>query len=168
LDYVSVEHTQTRTLAQSMRGRILGDRGDAALTGWFKGFTRTRTGNFVGEFFLAKKSSDVVIMARINLFKSDRTTRPGCPWTWSIQITDGPRRMIMEMPAYSNLYFEGPHEAAISVRDDLRGGGYIPAQPARSSVVTEIARKQIVVDRVAAAEDRAFPQKSVRTRIIDT
>jgi hypothetical protein len=152
---VFAESSQTRTLGQSMRGHFISDR-DATLLGWFNGFTRAKTGNFVGSFFLAKKSSDIVITARINLFKSDRTTRPGHPWTWAIQITDGPRRMVMEKPGYSNLYFEGPHEAAVSVRDDLRAGGYATTQPPRSSLIDAIGREQAVVERAVAAEEKAF------------
>jgi hypothetical protein len=151
-----------------MRGRVISDQGDITLLGWFNGFNRTSTGNFVGEFFLAKKASDIVISARINLFKSDRTTIPGRPWTWGIQVTDGPRRMIMEKPGYSNLYFENPHEAAISVRDDLKAGGYVPTQPSRSSLITELASEHRIADRVAAAEDKVFARKPARTRIIDT
>jgi hypothetical protein len=151
-----------------MRGRIISDQGDITLLGWFNGFMRSSTGNFVGEFFLAKKASDITISARINLFRSDRTTRPGCPWTWGIQIVDGPRRMVMERPSYSNLYFAGPHEAAISVRDDLKAGGYTPTQPSRSSIITELAKEHRIAERVAAAEDRVFARKPPRTRVIDT
>jgi hypothetical protein len=165
---VSVEPAQVRTLSHSVRGRIISDQGDKALSGWFNGFTRTKTGNYIGEFFLAKKASDVVISARINIFKSDRTTQPGCPWTWGIQIIDGPRRMVMEKPAYSNLYFAGPHEAAISVRDDLRGGGYAPTQPERSSLITALVKEHAITERVQAAEDRSFVRGPKRTRIIDT
>jgi hypothetical protein len=164
----SAELAQSRTLAQSPRGRAVGDQGDPALLGWFNGFNRSKSGNFVGSFYLAKKASEVVITVRINLFRSDRTTRPGCPWTWAIQIVDGPRRMVMEQPGYSNLYFEGPHEAAISVRDDLQAGGYAPTQPPRSSLVAAIAKEQDIVERVAAAEDRSFVRKPARTRVIDT
>ena len=163
-----VEPAPSRTLGQSMRARIISDQGDASLLGWFNGFTRTSTGNYVGSFFLAKKSSDIVITARVNLFKSDRTTRPGHPWTWSIQIVDGPRRMVMERPSYSNLYFEGPHEAAVSVKEDLQAGGYAQTQPARSSIIAAIAKEQGIEERVLAAEAKVFQVKPPRTRVIDT
>jgi hypothetical protein len=165
---VSVETAQPRTMGQSMRGRIFGDQGDATLLSWFNGFARSAKGNYIGSFHLGKKASDLEIEARILVFKSDRSIRPGCPWTWSIQIVGGPRRMVMEQPAYSNLYFEGPHEAAISVRDDLRGGGYVPVQPKRSTAVAAIVKQQVVAERVIAAEDRKFTKKPTRTRVIDT
>jgi hypothetical protein len=165
---VSVEPVQVRTLGHSVKARVISDMGDGTELGWFNGFVRTKTGNYVASFFLAKKLSDVVITARITLFKSDRTTRPGHIWTWSIQIVDGPRRMIMEKPAYSNLYFEGPHDAAISVRDDLKGGGYTPTQPPRSSIIDALAKEQVIVERITAAEDKVFQVKPPRTRIIDT
>ncbi len=151
-----------------MRARIISDQGDASLLGWFNGFTRTKAGNYIGSFFLTKKASDIVLSVRVNIFKSDRTTIPGCPWTWAIQITDGPRRMVMEKPSYSNLYFAGPHEAAVSVKDDLRAGGYAQTQPARSSLIAAIAKEQDVVERVLAAEDAVFQVKPPRTRVIDT
>ena len=163
---VSAERAQSSNLSQFVSRSS--HAGDAAALSWFTGFTRTKTGNFIAEFFLAKKSSDVVLAARINLYKSDRTTKPGCNWTWGIQITDGPRRMIMEKPAFSNLFFAGPHEAAISVRDDLHGGGYFLTQPPRTSITATIAREQAIVERVAEAEDRAYKVKPARTRIIDT
>jgi hypothetical protein len=165
---VTAEPAQIRTLGHSTRARIISDLGDGTELGWFNGFVRTKTENFVASFFLAKKASDIVITARINLFKSDRTTKPGCLWTWSIEITDGPRRMIMEKPAYSNLYFENPYEAAISVRDDLKAGGYTPTQPPRSSIIEALAKEQIIVERIIAAEDKVFTVKPPRTRIIDT
>jgi hypothetical protein len=159
---------EPQTLGQTHKGRMLSHQGDATVAIWLNGFTRTKTGNYVGSFFLGKKSSDIVITARINIFKSDRTTRPNCHWTWAIQITDGPRRMVMEAMAYSNLYFEGPQEAAIHVRDDLRAGGYTPTQPPRSSLVAAIAKEQHIAERIAEAEDRSFARKPARTRVIDT
>jgi hypothetical protein len=170
---VYAEPAQVRTLGHSTKARIISDLGDGTELGWFNGFARTKTGNYVASFFLTKKATvmpphDIVITVRINLFKSDRTTRPGHIWTWSIQITDGPRRMIMEKPAYSNLYFEGPHDAAISVRDDLKAGGYTPTQPTRSSIVDAIAKEQVIVERVSAAEDRVFTVRQRPTRIVDT
>lgn len=165
---VTVEPAQPRTMGQSMRGRILGDQGDETLLSWFNGFARSAKGNYVGTFHLGKRSSDLEIEARIFVFRSDRSTRPGCPWTWSIQIVSGPRRMVMEQPVYSNFYFEGPHEAAMSVRDDLKGSGYVPKQPKRSAIVATIAQQQVIAERVIAAEDRKFIRKPSRTRVIDT
>jgi hypothetical protein len=165
---MSIEATKSRTMAQSRQGRIIADQGDKALLGWFNGFSRSGSGNFVGSFFLAKQASDIVIEARVFIFKSDRTTRPGFEWTWSIQVIGGPRRMVMDKPVYSNLYFADPYSAAISARDDLRGGGYTPTQPKQSSVVAAIAQKQDTVERLAAAEDRAFVRKPARMRVIDT
>lgn len=165
---VFVEPTHFRIPDQLVRGRTLGDQ-DTALISWFNGFVPTKAGNYVGSFFLSKKLSDIVIEVRINIFQSDRTTKPGCPWTWSIQITDGPRRMVMERPAYSNLYFKEAHEAAISVREDLRGGGYVPTQPERSSIIAAISQEQSIVERITAAEDRASVRRPAkRTRVIDT
>jgi hypothetical protein len=165
---VYAEPAQVRTLGHTVKARVITDMGDGTELGWFNGFVRTKTGNYVASFFLGKKASDIVITARINLFKSDRTTRPGCLWTWSIQIVDGPRRMIMEKPAYSNLYFEGPHEAAVSVRDDLKGGGYTPTQPSRSSIIDALAKEQVIVERVIVAEDRKFTVKQRPARTVDT
>lgn len=165
---VYAEPAQSRTLAQCMKGHVISDLGDGTELGWFNGFTRIKNGNYIGSFFLAKKLSDIVIAARVNIFQSNRTTRPGCPWTWSIQITDGPRRMVMEKPSYSNLYFEGPHEAAVNVRDDLRAGGYTPTQPSRSSLIEAIAKEQVIAERVITAEDRKFTLKQRPTRTVDT
>ena len=165
---VRVEPTHPRKPGQSLRSRPLSDQ-DAGLVSWFNGFVPTNTGNFVGSFFLAKNSSDIVISVRINIFQSDRSTKPGCHWTWSIQILDGPRRMVMERPAYSNLYFAEAHEAAISVRDDLRGGGYAPTQPKRSSIIETMAQEQSAVERITAAEELASVRRPApRTRVIDT
>jgi hypothetical protein len=76
--------------------------------------------------------------------------------------------MVMEKPSYSNFYFEGPHEAAVSVKDDLRAGGYTLTQPARSPLIEAIAKEQVIAERVIAAEDRSFARRPARTRIIDT
>jgi hypothetical protein len=165
---VSTEPAQSRTLGQSVRARIISDLGDGTELGWFTGFRNTKAGNFIGSFFLAKKASDIVIKAQIILFKSDRTIRPGCPWTWSIQIVDGPRRMVMEQPGYADRYFKGPHEAAIDIRNDLQAGGYTPTQPTRSSIIKEIAKEQVIAERVIAAEDRRFTVKQRPTRTVDT
>jgi hypothetical protein len=164
---VFVEPVQPRTVRQSSRDRTPGDPNDMNLMRSY-GFTRSKSGNYVGSFFLAKKSSDITIMARINIFQSDRTTKPGCPWTWSIQVVEGPRNMVMEQPGYSNFYFARPHEAAINVQDDLHAGGYVPTEPRRSPVIATIAGKQAVAERVATAEDRASIRRPERTRVIDT
>jgi hypothetical protein len=166
---VFIEATKSRTMAQSRQGRIIADRGDdAALPGWFNGFSRSGSGNFVGSFFLAKQASDIVIEIRVFVFKSGRTTRPGYPWTWSMQVIGGPRSMIKDKPYYSNRYFADEYSAAVDVLEDVRGGGYTPTQPKKSSVAAAIAAEHGIADRLAAAEDRAFARKPTRTRIIDT
>lgn len=132
---------------------------------WLRAFWETRAGNYAGEFYFAdKKNDERVIKVLLTVFRTDRSPYPGKPWTWSLQVLEGPRRMIMERPQYSNLYFAGPHVAALDVLADLDKAGFVLGQPRQSSVSLLLGEER---QKVEVAETGVV-STGRRKRVVDT
>lgn len=120
----------------------------AADVAWLTAFRRTTKGNYAGEFYFEdKKTAALAIKVLLTVFKTDRSPHVGLTWTWSLQVLDGPQRLVMERPQYSNLYFVAPADAAFDVRGDLGAAGFVLGQPRHSSVASLLGAERKRIER---------------------
>jgi hypothetical protein len=156
---------QRPSLATTFSAADLGREVTEAETAWLRGFWLTQRRNYAGRFHMVDKGNvDRILCVLVTVFHSDRSPIVGAPWTWSLQVIEGPRKMIMERPGYSDLYFKNPLVAALDILEDLDEAGFVPGQPRESAVAGLLRAKRAE----AEAEEVTVTRQNTRLRVVDT